>query len=341
MDTFADMVTHPQDDGQFLLFADDIQLRGRSGSDLQQLLDVATKWANDYDMTWGIKKCHALSPQGCNQVFLIAGEAVGKVQEAEYLGVTISNDGITSTQLLERVRKSRGRTSNLQNIGMNVSGFHTRILRSLYWTFIRPMYEYCFHITPVSHGTKEELLNLEKQYFHAVVPIRGVKRNWYRKLFRIEEAMERRQTLRDSMVSRLTHCDRLPTGALEAALEEADNVEPTPDSVESWTEKAEKVRKIPLKPNGDKDLPPALLLRSYKYRTLATKWYLHKFPQKPHLVRENGGEEGEAALESLERLLRKESLSKNEETEVVSAVDLILEKVPNKMAPLVAEDSDS
>ncbi len=79
-----------------IMFADDVQLLARSRYGLLALLRQAGNWAAANDMNWNVAECSIIcsKPNECDPLTL-AGEVVREVTQTEYLGVTMTVDGIT------------------------------------------------------------------------------------------------------------------------------------------------------------------------------------------------------------------------------------------------------
>ncbi len=76
-----------------VLFVDDVLLAAKSPPGLQRLLDIATKWAEDRQMTWNTKpgKSEVLEAvETRSSTFTLAGQPLGKAEEVKYLGVGFS-----------------------------------------------------------------------------------------------------------------------------------------------------------------------------------------------------------------------------------------------------------
>ena len=64
---------------------------------------------------------------------------------------------------------------------------------------------------------------------------------------------------------------------------------------------------------------------------LRMKFFLHRFPANPHLVRERMGGIGYFVLERLNKMLPQAVLSNQDTRDVIRAIDAILEHVPHKI----------
>ena len=165
------------------------------------------------------------------QTFTMGNECMRVGESETYLGVTLTKDGPTGKLLRDRVKSARARLEMLKRIGLNAKGFGPRISRSMYLTFIRPMFEYCCHLVPIKKSTQQEVLALEKAFFNAATGIYRAPLIWFRKLFKLEDFPARRISLRDKMKPRITSCSRINEGVLAKALSKAGNT-----AQSKWTE---------------------------------------------------------------------------------------------------------
>lgn len=330
MDVLADMISRAAgSDCAMVFFADDVQLRSRSSIALQRLLDVCTSWAESYDMTWSIKKCHIIPPNGDQTRLTLAGQPVMLSTEAEYLGVSIDSKGVSASTSIKRVSAARARLQDMVRIGMNARGLSLPVNRRLYLTFIRPVYEYALHLTPLSPRLTAAVLSLEKAFFTAVTNIRKARPAWARSLLRLPDVFQRRAILRDKLQERAEDEPRISQAGLRRVLAHAQNDVSCRELHELWNKADERMsRKLPKPPaRSPQELLPAAFLKRYKHRTLALKWYLHHFPMRPSKVRE-AGEQATHALEVLDTLLRLSSLSAWQVGRVEFAIDKILQLCP-------------
>ena len=211
----------------------------------------------------------------------------------------------------------------LKRIGLNAKGFGHKLNRNMYLKFIRPMFEYCCHLVKIEQEAMQEVLRLERAFFTTATGIYNTPLPWFRKLFKLEDFKARRIRLRDKMRNRTSECDRVDNAVLEAALMVAENTAPSRYTETTWNgAEQQKVRRLPI-PN-DK-LYPAFRLKKHVHRVLCMKWFLYRFPAKPHLVRESMGGIGDIALERLQRVLPQEIWLKQDTTEVIGAIDAILD----------------
>ncbi len=106
---FADRISQvPRDttDVQAVLFADDVLLSAKSPEGLENLLDIASVWVQDYKMVWNTKPGKSrvlLSTDTSSQRFILAGKPLTKVKEITYLGVPLSSSGVSDSMMMDRI----------------------------------------------------------------------------------------------------------------------------------------------------------------------------------------------------------------------------------------------
>ena len=289
MDILAEKVEPPdtsEADSAIILFAEDVQLRARYRLSLQRDLGKAYTWAQNSDMTWNVSKCSTLQPEEDTVPLRMVHEQM-KVSKAEtYLGVTITRDRLTDALLKERVKSARAPLEMLKGIGLNAKGFGSKISRSMYLTFIRPMFEYCSHLVRVQKSTMQDVLALEKAFFNAATGTYKAPLPWFRKLFKLEDFPARRISLRDKMKVHMDSGTRIDANVLERALSKADNTAPSRYKEAVWNEADQhKVRKLPI---PDPGLHLAFSLPQHKNCILSMKWFLHRLPASPQSPRGDG-----------------------------------------------------
>ncbi len=86
-----------------VLFADDVLFTANTPQGLQSLVDIAIQWAEQRDMTWNTKrgKTEVLESRETRHKRSSWPEKfLQQVPEVTYLGVSLSEHGITGTKLV-------------------------------------------------------------------------------------------------------------------------------------------------------------------------------------------------------------------------------------------------
>ena len=156
-DPLAEMVEARFSDEQvrITLFCDDVKIQAVSSRKLQEALDVATEWAKQAGMTWSIKKCHILEPEGVkfSGNYYLAGEQIGVKESAEYLGVTLRGTTLAVDKNLNRVKAAVNRLNMLKAAGITRKYLPSSRLIDICRTYVYPVADYATHLVPM--GTEE------------------------------------------------------------------------------------------------------------------------------------------------------------------------------------------
>ena len=134
------------------LFCDDVKIQAASQRELQEALDVATAWAKEAGMTWSVKKCHILEPEGVEipGKYYLAGQQIGVKESAEYLGVTLRGTKISADKSLERVRAAFQRLNMLKAAGITRKYLPSSRLIDICRAYVYPVADYATHLVPVN-----------------------------------------------------------------------------------------------------------------------------------------------------------------------------------------------
>jgi len=149
------------DQVRIALFCDDVKLQAASPRELQEALDVATDWAKDAGMTWSVKKCHILEPEGIDVpgTYYLAGKQIGVKKSAEYLGVTLRGTKLSVGRNLDRVKAARQRLNMLKAAGITRKYLPSSRLIDICRTYVYPVADYATHLVPLSTDEGAELID--------------------------------------------------------------------------------------------------------------------------------------------------------------------------------------
>ena len=334
------------------LWADDVLLMAKSPSGLQWLLDVATRWAEEWGMSWntGPGKSEVLGKDD-ERRFSLANKHLRQVPEVEYLGVTLDRKGLSAKKSVERIKKAKQRLGMLDIIGFNRRGFYPAVSIRVYETFVRPMTEYALPLTPLSPALLRASSQLELQFLRQAFGLYAAKRPGpYRVICRLESLTERRAALARRMSNRwgelfnraeLQELCNLEGQCVEM-LSRAANRNPQLREIhdglatQSVQEKPEllarrrweaynggRKRRVPLPRRGE--LPPVLSIsKDRRVRTMALQWYCHWFPRSPTKVIAQMGARGRQALNTIAAVLQAEAPTAQEKLKCVADIRSIL-----------------
>jgi hypothetical protein len=147
-----------------LLYADDVALIG-SSHEVRQMLELAGAHSLALGYRWSPSKCAILNPPSRTSSrwvpHSIYNEAIPIVEEFVYLGVPFRRNGISVPSMLDRrKRATMYQMSQLNQIGVNRSGFPLLFSSRLYAAFARPMIEYGLaiaHLRGVDYTALEKI----------------------------------------------------------------------------------------------------------------------------------------------------------------------------------------
>ena len=131
------------------------------------------------------------------------------VTKAEYLGVTMTVEGITQHHYLNRISKAKRRLNQLRSIGLNNTGLRPSTNCRSYSTLVRTITEYPVHLTPWTKMLAIAYKSLENDFFNAIGGFKWRKAQWWRKAFKLQPVTYRRARLRDNLRSWLVSEERL------------------------------------------------------------------------------------------------------------------------------------
>ncbi len=80
--------------------------------------------------------------------FNLADHTLKKVREAKYLGVTITEDGVSDSKTVERMKKRKKVLGVLRRLGIFMNGVHPARAIRLYKSPVQSRWEYGISLTP-------------------------------------------------------------------------------------------------------------------------------------------------------------------------------------------------
>lgn len=331
MDTFLRVTNEDNQSFTTNCFADDVLVQAKQPHHLQEALQICSNWSRSAGIPWNVQKSFAIdSPSS----YVLSGDVLQCVDEATYLGITLSRTGIGDTCLLERIRKALAVQGQISRVTSLVR-HSTQRRRILSRTFVLPLVDYVSYLQPITSAVALGMAALEKRILSYVLRVSlktptDVQRA--RVLARIPSFQQRRlsQALRtickfkswalssssDLQVHRcwniLRHIAPMQSIIAEhhppdepVALQEWGWKRPSEIVMKEWTIICARVqRKIPI----GKSLPPALRGGvSDTAERKAVLWYLNNLPMRVMT---------KADAELLRNLLQRDALSQENESEL-------------------------
>ncbi len=101
--------------------------------------------------------------------FKLAGHTLKKVREAKYLGVTITEDGVSDSKTVERIKKGKNVLGVLRRLGVFLNGVHPARAIRLYKSLIQSRWEYGIHLTPWTKKIEEKIKKVEGMFFGQIL----------------------------------------------------------------------------------------------------------------------------------------------------------------------------
>ena len=136
-----------------LLLADDAAALGRDDRELAAMLKVGEDWSRRAGMEFSPAKCVVFAPPINQRAFPLTmyEQHLRNVISHPYLGFPFTIDGIDHAKLCEeRCAKASAVIATLQSVGMNATGWSPAAAAQVYITFVRPVLEYGWDISPPS-----------------------------------------------------------------------------------------------------------------------------------------------------------------------------------------------
>ena len=302
--------SHSETKVEITLFSDDVKVQSNSATGLQNALDASTEWAQDTRATWNVSKCHILEPETVSKPrqYVLAGQQVGVVESAEYLGVTLKHGKIDVIRNVSRVEAALRRLNMLKAIGINRKRVPSAQLVAICRTFVYPVADNATHLIPFEgHSWSKLWQQLEKLDYHVVeyclgcIPKDpGMRRNRltriagrlprHLKMARLPDWIQRIRMRLRSLSRRLRkrahrrgsdHLARRDPERFTAFRNESHSPK---DMTKQDVRKAWEVlcrnrrRQIPLPKSG---LLPILYESNRKVRDAGIKWFTGSFPGNP------------------------------------------------------------
>ncbi len=87
------------------------------------------------------------------------------MREAKYLGVTLADEGVSDSKMMERIKKAKNVLGVLRRLGVFTSGVHPARSIRLYKSLVQSRWEYGIHLTPLTKKVLEEVKKVEHMFF--------------------------------------------------------------------------------------------------------------------------------------------------------------------------------
>lgn len=133
-------------------YADDIAIVAKNADDLQRILQECEAHSLENGYRFSPTKCEIVAEEEVDTSNCgLYGQRLVRSQQFVYLGVTMDVRGIAKeAHVMRLAAKANSSIAIARTVGMNGSGFSTRVKKRIYETFIRPKFEYGLAIIPPS-----------------------------------------------------------------------------------------------------------------------------------------------------------------------------------------------
>lgn len=205
-------------------YCDDTTAVAKSNQDLQDILNEAQDWAAANGMEWNVAKCSAI----CDEPGVtLNGAPINRATEVPYLGVSLTQQGVSDTRLQERIRNAGYLLHKLTGL---TRGLHLSHLQRyhLFRSQIVSRVDYALHCTPLSpevatQGNRLEQRGLAWCLSRKPVGIKDLERA--AALVGFLPLHHRRKRLAWRMISRLLHTMQLGNQGNRVARDRASKAE--------------------------------------------------------------------------------------------------------------------
>ncbi len=243
-------------------------------------------WRNEYGMV--AEKVLRSCSSRCQQKKMDAGRRrYCGIGTAEYRRVITDNGGITDEKIILRIGKAISMQRLMQSLGTFHGGYSTERCLKLYKTFIRPLWEYAMHLSPISVKVWHKLYEDRNELMEAIFG------KWARQhaqrpshLCHLEPDKYRRVVLLQKLLSRLEDQRKdfgrgdIESRTLESKMKEkgAEKVLIRSEIFDEW-DKIETQRKIRMPTDNRRRLNSSLTLKQDRDMNLCSQWFFGRFPR--------------------------------------------------------------
>ncbi len=91
------------------------------------------------------------------------------MHEAKYLGVTLTEEGVSDSKMVERIKKAKNVLGVLRRLGVFTNGVHPARSIRLYKSLVQSRWEYGMHLTPWTKKVSEEVKKVENMFFGQIL----------------------------------------------------------------------------------------------------------------------------------------------------------------------------
>lgn len=144
-------------------YADDVFLTAKSAEGLQKLLNLATIWVTQHNMTWAPQKASILTEGSETTGFTLAGATLSSVERTYYLGSTIWTSGLHDDETKGWIKRAHGVLNKCRRTRVSFE-WRRKGTRSLVEKFLLPIIDYGTQLWNLNSTTVLAMANFERRY---------------------------------------------------------------------------------------------------------------------------------------------------------------------------------
>ena len=158
-------------------YADDVIVHVASMCDLQAALQLCSTWAQEFGMTWELKKGKSqvlLSSDRARRYpsFAFAGGKIDTVTNARYLGVTITTTEILEESAIKRIQNAHMTWTQLKAAKVLYCGMDAKYALMVFRSLLQSGIDYACFLSPWGQKTTEAYNSLMLRFFGNVLGMR-------------------------------------------------------------------------------------------------------------------------------------------------------------------------
>lgn len=120
------------------LFSDDVAITASTLAEIAHSLDACTGRAAESVLVWNVAKSHIIAGEGDRWFdLLLSGSRLSFHDEADHLGVPMTNRGVPDTGLCRGMERAKQRIGWLQQIGVRRPRLSIRKIRDIFVALVR------------------------------------------------------------------------------------------------------------------------------------------------------------------------------------------------------------
>lgn len=159
IDTFLLDTNHDPFIGASSCFADDFVLLANSEAHLQDLLTSASSWSATMKITWSVPKFSSIDEK---QPLTLADKPLPVKSETTYLGITMTTQVLSKTEILSHIRHASNMVSLLMS-SLKTCRTSIKQRRSFLKTFVFRITDYVHYTQPIVPPVAEEATTLDRK----------------------------------------------------------------------------------------------------------------------------------------------------------------------------------